>query len=102
MGNVPLLREVGKCQRNMFGRSTASSKGSSNSRSSSSTSPKKGPRREADALMEALWQQRGSPPDAWHSSEASSRNPIFPAGRGATTRLIQPLLAPPRKFGSNP
>uniref|UniRef100_D6RI58 Solute carrier family 36 (proton/amino acid symporter), member 3 n=1 Tax=Mus musculus TaxID=10090 RepID=D6RI58_MOUSE len=51
MGNVPLLREVGKCQRNMFGRSTASSKGSSNSRSSSSTSPKKGPRREADALM---------------------------------------------------
>lgn len=51
---------------------------------------------------EALWQQRGSPPDAWHSSEASSRNPIFPAGRGATTRLIQPLLAPPRKFGSNP
>nr|AAN76273.1 proton/amino acid transporter 3 [Mus musculus] len=51
MGNVPLLREVGKCQRNMFGRSTASSKGSSNSRSSSSTSPKKGPRRKADALM---------------------------------------------------
>ncbi|XP_021032408.1 proton-coupled amino acid transporter 3 isoform X2 [Mus caroli] len=54
MGKTPLLKEVGKCDRNMFGQSKASSKGSSNSSSSSSSSsasPKKGPRREADALM---------------------------------------------------
>ncbi|XP_006246443.1 proton-coupled amino acid transporter 3 isoform X2 [Rattus norvegicus] len=51
MGKTPLLREDGRCQRNTFGGSKASSKGSSSSSSNNTVSSKKKPRRKADALM---------------------------------------------------